>query len=101
MQTVLRVSEFIQGAKGKQVYNILRYSEKHCDPLTYLFFFFLSSISFSVKGSFRHPLQREQVFLWDEAPVLGSRRYKWEKCVIAQPGREAWVKARVEEEETS
>ena len=61
-----------RGSRENKVCIVLGCSEKHSDPLVYLFFSFPSLehifLCWRIIYNSGNLLQREQVFLWDEAP---------------------------------
>lgn len=86
--------------KKSEVCIILRCSEKRSDPLIYLFFSFPSPehifLCWRLIYNSGNLLQREQVFLWDEAPWEAECTHWKKACHSTARQREAWVEARAD-----
>lgn len=90
-------------SRESKVCTVLGCSEKRSDPLVYLFFSFPSLehifLCWRLIYNSGNLLQREQVFLWDEAPWEAECTSGKKACHSRAGQRENWVAARAEEEE--
>lgn len=89
-----------RGSRENKVCIVLGCSEKHSDLLVYLFFSFPSLehifLCWRIIYNSGNLLQREQVFLWDEAPWEAECTNGKKACHSKARQREAWVEARAE-----